>query len=270
MNTKSILLLILFSFINLLEISTNILKIGTCGDYKPVTFLNKTTGEYEGLEIELIEIYAKEKNYSIEYIKTTWSTLMNDTLENKFDLAIGGITITENRLQNCIMSIGYLKTGKTFLMRKEDINKYKSISDVNKNNVRVMINPGGTNEKFAKENLTNANLIIHNINEEIPEKISKNEADIMVTEIMEGLIYVNEINNLDVPLYKNPFTDEDIGILMKKDKNILMNEINKWLKIKIEDGTIDNLKKKYIPYPNNINYNLVNFELILILFLMLI
>ena len=57
---------------------------------------------------------------------------------------------------------------------------------------------------------------------------------------------------------------------MKKDKNILMNEINEWLKIKIEDGTIDNLKKKYIPYPNNMKYNLVNFELILILFLMLI
>ena len=270
MKTKSILLLILFSFVNLLENSVNILKIGTCGDYKPVTFLNKTTGKYEGLEIELIEIYAKEKNYSIEYIRTTWPNLMNDTLENKFDLAIGGITITENRLQNCIMSIGYLKTGKTFLMRKEDTDKYKSISDVNKKNVRVMINPGGTNEKFARANLSNANIIIYDINEEIPEKISKNEADIMVTEVMEGLIYSKEIDNLDVPLYQNPFTDNDIGILMRKDNIILMNEINEWLKKKIEDGTIDNLKKKYIPYPNNGKYILINLGLILVLFLLII
>ena len=37
-------------------------------------------------------------------------------------------------------------------MRKEDINKYKTIEDVNNPNVRVMINPGGTNEVFALNN----------------------------------------------------------------------------------------------------------------------
>ena len=91
------------------------------------------------------------------------------------------------------MTIGYLEAGKTILMRKEDIDKYKTIEDVNKPNVRVMINPGGTNEQFALKNLLKSNITVHQINEEIPGLISKGVADIMVTEVMEGLVYINGI-----------------------------------------------------------------------------
>ena len=226
-----------------------ILRVGTTGDYKPVSFYNKTSKTYEGIDIELSELYAKEHNLKINFIPTSWPTLLEDTMNNKFDFAICGITITEKRQQNALMTIGYLTAGKTFLMRKEDVDKYKSIEDVNKPQVRVMINPGGTNEKFALENLTNATIIVHKVNEEIPELISKGEADIMVTEVMEGLVYIKEFENLAVPLYKTPFTNNPIGILMNKSRKDLLEELNKWLEIKLNDGTIERIKQKYIPYP---------------------
>ena len=226
-----------------------ILRVGTTGDYKPVSFYNKTTNTYEGIDIELSELYAKEHNLKIKFIPTSWPTLLEDTMNNKFDFAICGITITEKRQQNALMTIGYLTAGKTFLMRKEDVDKYKSIEDVNRPQVRVMINPGGTNEKFALENLTNANITVHKVNEEIPELISKGEADIMVTEVMEGLVYIKEFENLAVPLYKTPFTNNPIGILMNKSRKDLLEELNKWLEIKLNDGTIERIKQKYIPYP---------------------
>ncbi len=81
---------------------------------------------------------------------------------------------------------------------------------VNNPNVRVMINPGGTNEVFALNNLGRANITVHQINEEIPGLISQGEADIMVTEVMEGLVYINEFDNLGVPLYETPFTNMPI------------------------------------------------------------
>ena len=226
-----------------------ILRVGTTGDYKPVSFYNKTTNKYEGIDIELSELYAKESNLILNFVPTTWPTLLEDTINNKFDFAICGITVTEKRKQNALMTIGYLSAGKTFLMRKEDVNKYKSIEDVNRPNVRVMINPGGTNEQFALENLKYANITVHQVNEEIPGLISKGEADIMVTEVMEGLVYIKEFGNLAVPLYKTPFTDNPIGILMNKNRKDLQKELNKWLENKLSDGTIEKIKQKYIPYP---------------------
>ena len=230
--------------------NNSILRVGTTGDYKPVSFYNKDTNEYEGIDIELSKLYAKENNLNLIFVPTTWPTLLEDTINNKFDFAICGITITEKRQREALMTKGYLTAGKTFLMRKEDVDKYKSIEDVNRPNVRVMINPGGTNEQFALANLQSSNIIVHQVNEEIPGLISKGEADIMVTEVMEGLVYIKEFDNLEIPLFKTPFTSNPIGILLNKSRKDLWEELNKWLDIKLKDGTIKRIKQRYIPYPS--------------------
>lgn len=244
------LIKILYSSMSIASLnSKRNLFVGTAGDYKPVSFYDNNTKTYSGIDIEISKLFAKEKNYNLVFIKTSWPNLMQDTLLNKFDFAICGITKTEARLEKALMSVGYLKAGKTFLMRKEDVEKYKTISDVDKSTVRVIINPGGTNEKFANEFLTHANKTIHPINEEIPSLISKGIGDIMVTEVMEGLVYIKEFDNLAIPLYKTPFTNQDIGVLFNKKNTEIFNEFNPWLESKLNDGTIDKIKKEFIPEP---------------------
>ena len=49
-----------------------------------------------------------------------------------------------------------------------------------------MVNPGGLNEKFALANLTHAQIIVHQKNEEIPSLVAEGEADVMITEITEA------------------------------------------------------------------------------------
>ena len=69
------------------------------------------------------------------------------------------------------MSEGYLANGKTFLCRRTDADRFKSLEDNDKPDVRVMVNPDGLNEKFALENLTLAIIIVYQKNEEIPSLI---------------------------------------------------------------------------------------------------
>ena len=87
-----------------------------------------------------------------------------------------------------------------------------------------MINPGGTNEKFANANLKNATLIVYNENAEIPHQISIGNADIMITETVEALNYIKIDKNLAAPLIDKPFTKHSCGILQKL-KLILLNMI---------------------------------------------
>lgn len=69
-----------------------------------------------------------------------------------------------------LMSERYLAKRKTFLCRRTDVNRFKSLEDNDKPDVRVMVNPDGLNEKFALENLTHA-IIVYQKNEEIPSLI---------------------------------------------------------------------------------------------------
>lgn len=223
-----------------------ILKVGTAGDYQPMSYLDPETGTYVGFDAELAEDLAKSLGVEIEYVKTSWPTLMEDTLTGKFDLAICGITVTEARKEQALMSEGYLKNGKTVLCRSEDANKYISLEAINRPEVRVMENPGGLNEKFARENLPDATLIIHDVNQEIPGLVASGEADVMITEIMEAGYYVGQDDRLATPLIHEPFTNGQLGVLMPKGSEELLTYVNEFLEEEKKSGRIDELAEQYI------------------------
>ena len=223
-----------------------VLRVGTTGDYKPMSFLDPETGEYWGFDTALTEDLAAALGVEIEYVPTTWPTLMEDTLSGKFDLAVCGITITDARQEQALMSVGYLENGKTVLCRAEDADTYTSLEAINRPGVRVMENPGGLNEKFARENLPDAELIIHDVNEEIPGLVAAGEADVMITETMEAGYYVGQDDRLAAPLIYEPFTQAELGVLMPKGSDDLLDFVNDFLSEEAESGRIDELAEEYI------------------------
>ena len=144
------------------------------------------------------------------------------------------------------MSIGYLGNGKTVLCRAEDADKYTSLDAINRPEVRVMENPGGLNERFARENLPDAALIIHDVNQEIPGLIASGAADVMITEIMEAGYYVGQDSRLAAPLIHEPFTRGQLGVLMPKGSEDLLSYVNAFLEEEIASGRIDALAEEYI------------------------
>ena len=227
-----------------------VLRVGTTGDYQPMSFLDPATGTYVGFDAALAEDLAESLGVKVEYVPTSWPTLMEDTLAGTFDLALCGITVTDARKEQALMSDGYLGNGKTILCRKEDADTYTSLEAVNRPEVRVMENPGGLNEKFARENLPEAQLIIHDVNEEIPGLIAQGEADVMITEILEAGYYCAKDERLAAPLINDPFTHGQLGVLMPKGSEALLEYVNEFLANERESGRLEELAQQYI-YGNN-------------------
>ena len=222
------------------------LRVGTAGDYNPMSYLDPATGEYVGFDAALAEDLASALGVEIEYVPTSWPTLMEDTLAGKFDLALCGITITDARKEQALMSEGYLGNGKTILCRAEEADRYASLEDINRPEVRVMVNPGGLNEKFALERLPDCTLIVHDVNQDIPGLVAAGEADIMITEIMEAGYYVGQDERLAAPLIFEPFTRGQLGALMPKGSEDLLECVNDFLAQERESGRLDALAEEYI------------------------
>lgn len=223
-----------------------VLRVGATGDYRPMSFRDPETGTYCGFDAELAEDLAAALGVELEYVPTTWPTLMADTLAGKFDLAICGITVTDARMEQAMMSDGYLGNGKTVLCRAEDADKYTSLEAINRPEVTVMENPGGLNEKFARENLPDATLVIHEVNEEIPGLVASGAADVMITEILEAGWYVGQDSRLAAPLIYEPFTQGQLGVLMPKGSETLLSYVNAFLAKEKASGRIDALAEEYI------------------------
>jgi len=223
------------------------LLVGTTGDYRPLSFCEPETGRYWGFGIEMAEEIARRLGVGISFVKTSWPTLSNDVLSDPqaFDFAIGGITITDARRETMLMSDGYLANGKTILCRAADSEKYKSLADINRPEVVVMVNPGGLNQKFANENLPNATIKVHDKNEEIPSLVAEGQADVMITEITEAPYYVNNDSRLAAPLLDQPFTHGEIGVLMRKGQDDVLQMVNAVISKMKEDGSLRRLHDKY-------------------------
>ena len=219
---------------------------GTTGDYRPLSFC-EPDGTYWGFGIEVANEIARRLGVNIEFKKTSWPTLTADVLTEPqiFDLAIGGITITDTRRETMLMSDGYLANGKTILCRASEADRYKTLADIDKPEVTVMVNPGGLNEKFANENLTHAKIVVHQKNEEIPALVAEGAADVMITEITEAPYYVQTDTRLAAPLLNAPFTHGEIGVLMQKGQDDLLQMVNNVICQMKSDGSLRKLHEKY-------------------------
>ncbi|MBK4735458.1 transporter substrate-binding domain-containing protein [Noviherbaspirillum pedocola] len=164
-------------------IKTGYLRVCTTGDYKPFTYL-RPDGQFEGMDIDMAHSLATALGVQARFVKTTWPTLMNDFLE-KCDIAMGGVSVTLERQKKAFFSQSHLIDGKAPIARCADVRRFASLADIDQPGTRVIVNPGGTNERFAKANLKRAQLTVHSDNVTIFDKIVRGDADVMITDASE-------------------------------------------------------------------------------------
>ena len=186
---------------------SKVIRVGTPGDYRP--FAIKTETGYSGHDIDLIELMAKEMGVKIEYVPTSWPNLMKDIQAGKFDVAVGGITRNVGRIRFVEMLPGYAPFGKVALVRSADKSKFITPEDLNKPTVRVIKNPGGTNEAFVLDQLKAAQVSTHDKNAEIPGLIAEGKGDVMITETYEALVYSKADPRLHAAFIDTPLTPKN-------------------------------------------------------------
>ena len=195
---------------------TKVIRVGTPGDYRP--FAIKTDTGFSGHDIDLIETMAKELGVKVEYVQTSWPNLMKDLQSNQFDVAVGGITRNVNRMRVVDMLPGYAPFGKVALVRTADKAKFTTAESLNQPSVRVIKNPGGTNEAYVLANLKAAQVATHDKNAEIPALIADGKGDVMITETYEALHYAKADPRLHAAFINAPLTPVNtLGFMLPTD-----------------------------------------------------
>ncbi len=203
-----------------------IIRIGTTGDYKPFSFYNQDTNEFVGFDIKLIKQLACKLNINIKFIKTSWPKLENDLESGLFDIAIGGISLTEDRQKKFLVSSPIMLDGKIPLICRKYQHQFKKLSDIDTPNTTIIVNPGGTNEVFVREHIKTAKIIICDDNESIFLKLANEMVDVMITDRIEALYR----EKLDSRLYavdpSNTLTKVNYGYIYAKHNDMLKNIID--------------------------------------------
>jgi cyclohexadienyl dehydratase len=226
-------------------LDTKVLRVGTPGDYRP--FAIKAEAGYAGRDIDAVEAMARELGVKIEYVATSWPNLMKDMQSNQFDVAVGGITRNVTRLRHIAMLPGYAPFGKVALVRATDKNRFKSVQDLNQPGVRVIKNPGGTNEAFVLQNLKAAQVSTHDKNAEIPALIANGQGDVMITETYEALHYSKADPRLAAAFIDAPLTPTNyLGFMLPADDADYLRVMNFVWDLLDKRGTLKAIDAKWL------------------------
>ena len=226
---------------------TKVLRVGTPGDYRPFAMLDKATGKYEGHDIDLVELLAADLGVKVEYVATSWPKLMEDYLGDKFDIAVGGITRGLARMLKGDLLPPYAPNGKVAIIRKADKDKFTSLEKMDVPETTVIVNPGGSNEKFVNANFKKAKIVVHPANAEIPAMIAEGKGDVMISETYEAVVYARKDDRLygaftDKPLTKISF----MGFFIRDDDPAFLKIMNfLWNDAKLR-GDLDRLFDKWL------------------------
>lgn len=193
-----------------------VLRVGTTGDYKPFTFRNQD-GSYDGADIFMAQRLARRLKLRLEFVPTTWKTLLPDFVAHKYDVAMGGVSVLPDRAAQGEFSTAVDVDGKRPIVRCADSDRFTSVSAIDAPDVRVIEPPGGSNEAFARANLSHAQLIIHNDNSTIFDEIIAGHADVMVTDGIEIDREVNLHPELCAAAVSAPFSKVTKAYLLPKD-----------------------------------------------------
>ena len=221
------------------------LRVGLTGDYKPFS-IKDAAGHFEGLDVDMAGSLAKSLGVKLEIVPTTWPTLMAGLQDNRYDIAMGGVTVTTARAKTALFSAPVMQSGKTPIARCADKDKFQTVADIDKPGVRVIFNPGGTNDSFARINLSHAHLVEFPDNATIFEEIVANHADVMVTDAVETRLQQKLHPELCAIHPDQPFNHSDLAYMLPRDV-LWQQYVDTWLHVGDQTGERAQAVAKWLP-----------------------
>ena len=221
-----------------------VLRVGTTGDYQPYSYADQA-GKYSGIDIELAEDLAHSLGVSLQLVPTSWPTLLQDLQAGRFDIAMSGISKKLIRQQVGLFSASYTVSGKTPIVRCSDTTRLSSLEQIDRPGVRIVVNPGGTNELFVRQKITSAEVIVHPDNKTIFAEIIAQRADVMITDAEEVQLKSSIHQELCPAMPGRTFDKFAKGFLLPRDL-IWKAYVDEWLRMRQLEGKLTALFEKYL------------------------
>lgn len=208
-------------------LARGVLRVGTPGDYKPYSF-RSADGRSLGLDVEMAASLAQSLGVRLELVTTSWPTLMADFAARHFDVAMGGISVTPERQRVALFSQPVLRDGKTALARCAEAARFATLAGIDQPGVRVIVNPGGTNERYVRSHVTTATVIVYPDNVTIFDRLLAGAADVMITDATEARLQQRLRPGLCALHPEAPFEVQDKAYLLPQDA-ALKAAVDAWL-----------------------------------------
>ena len=134
-----------------------IIKVGM-STFVPWAMRNKQ-GELIGFEIDVAKQLAKDTGLKVQFIPTAWDGIIPSLQANKFDVIIGGMTVTPERAKSVLFSQPYSHSGTKIAVNKQLLPDVVDSQQLNSRQIKLAVRRGAVSVQAAKTHFPKAKLL---------------------------------------------------------------------------------------------------------------
>ncbi|MDA3973551.1 transporter substrate-binding domain-containing protein [Enterococcus thailandicus] len=221
------------------------LVVGTSADFAPFEFHTMIDGKDQivGVDIDLANEIAKELGVKVEVMDMEFNAVLAALQQGKVNLAISGISATEERQQTFDFSENYFAPPQKMVINKENANELTSLKSFAKKKVGAQ--KGSVQEDVVKEQVADAQLVSVAKVPNLIIEVKQGSIDGLVLEETVANSYIEnnpELMLADVDLVSSD--EEAYAIALPKGEEDLQKKVNQVIKELQSSGKMDEFIKK--------------------------
>ncbi|HFI0401963.1 TPA: transporter substrate-binding domain-containing protein [Streptococcus suis] len=216
------------------------LVVALSPEYAPFEFRTLVDGKdtIVGADIELAKEIGKELGVEVEFSAMSFDNVLNSVQNGKVDLAISGISATEERAKVFDFSIPYYTSTNKLIINKANSSQFTSISALE--SAKIGVQKGSIQEKIANDLLPNASKVSITSNGELVNELKAGKIDGIIFEEPIANAYVAKNDDLmivDTEIESN-YTDA-YAVALPKGSTALKEKVDAVIEKLVSEGKFD-------------------------------
>jgi len=224
------------------EGEAEVLIVGTNAEFPPFEYVGDD-GEPDGFDVALIKAIGEKMGAEVQIENMAFDALVT-AIGSKIDVAIAGMTVTEERLEAVDFSDNYY-TALQYVLVPAD-SEIATAEDLVGKTIGVQL--GTTGDFIASDDIENATVSQYNKAVDAVNDLINGRVDCVIVDKNPALVFATEfegqVKAIDGAEFG--FEEEYYAIALPKGDTELKDAINAALKELQDDGTFDALVEQYI------------------------
>ena len=223
-------------------VEKGVLNVGLSADYPPYEFHAKVDGKdtVVGIDISIAQKIADDLGVDLKITEMGFDGLLGALKTDKIDVIISGMTPTPEREKEVNFSDAYNYSKNRIIVRKEDKNRFKSLSDFD--GIKVGAQKQSVQEELVHNELTGAIPVSLQKFTDIVLQLQNNKIDAAVVDGPVAEAYLTQIKDLEFSPVEFVEDEKESSIALSKESPVLLEKINASIADMHDNNLIDDYK----------------------------
>lgn len=198
------------------------------------------SGELIGFEVDVARKLAEDMGVEVEFVPTAWGGIVPALLAKKFDVIIGGLSITPERNMTVNFTAPYAHSGQQMAANTKLAGDFTSLDDYNDASVTLVCRRGATSCDFIKKRFPKATLRQFDDEAQAYQEIANGNAHAIVSSAPKPAFYtVDHPDKIFLENDGNNLTSGNEGFGLRKGDVDALNFFSNWILFRKSDGWLE-------------------------------